>query len=361
MIHTPDIWRDCWNEGKISVSLCIPAAKLESQLNRSQAVAAGTPKGHRVDSWSKGLMRINRTTHVCFSDESNWNRGRYRSLGMVSLRADDLAFLEAELASLLRDADISEFKWKKLQGFRYKSAAEKMCDFAIKYGSSSRLRVDVLIWDTEDSRHKVKGRDDIQNINIMYYHLFRNVFRMRWPDDSVWKLYPDEHTALDWKTLQECLDNVRSQMDVTAPTLFNRDRSIRLWQEFGPAAIHPAISEERPLLQLADLFAGMSIFSYQEYSGYKAWQQCNSSPNLFSFMDESLGDTNSSKIAKVRFALLHQFYTECKKRRLGVGLNESQGLLTRDPRNPLNFWMYMPQHAEDKAPLRNGPRDGKIV
>ena len=183
---------------------------------------------------------------------------------------------------------------------------------------------------------------------------------MRWPDDSVWTLYPDEHTALDWKTLRECLDNVRLQMDVATPTLFDRDRSIRLWQEFGPSAIHPAISGERPLLQLADLFAGMAIFSYQEYSAYKAWQQSCFSPTLFSFMDENESDRNSSKISRVRFSLLHEFYTECKRRKLGVGLNESQGLRTRDPSNPLNFWMYMPQHPEDIAPLRNNPRSGKI-
>ena len=303
-------------------------------------------------------MEENRKIHVCFSDESNWNVGRYRSLGMVSLRMDDLDFLESELASLLRNAGVNEFQWKKIRDSRYRSAAEKMCDFAVKYGASSRLRVDVLIWDTEDSRHKVQGRDDIRNINVMYYHLFRNVFRMRWPDDSEWILYPDENTALDWITLQECLDNVRTQMDFTIQNLFNKDRSLRLWQEFGPTAIHPAVSGERPLLQLADLFAGMSVFSYLEYSGYKAWKQCNSPPSLFSFMDENEGATSSSKTSKVRFALLDHFYTECKKRRLGVGLNKSRGLRTRDPQNPLNFWMYVPQHTEDIAPLRNDPRDG---
>ena len=184
-------------------------------------------------------MEVSSATHVCFSDESNWNHGRYRSLGMVSLRVDDLDFLETELASLLRNSNVREFKWTKLQGAKYQFAAEKMCDFAIKYASLTRLRVDVLMWDTEDSRHKVMGRDDTRNLNIMYYHLFRNVFRMRWPDDSVWKLYPDEHTSLDWKTLQECLDNVGTQIDLTTPNLFGHDRTLRplagVWSNRDPS------------------------------------------------------------------------------------------------------------------------------
>lgn len=296
------------------------------------------------------------TSHVCFSDESHWNQGRFRSLGMVSLRMNDLECLEAELDSLLSNSDVNEFKWNKVKNAKYRIAAEKMCDFAVRHASSSILRVDVLIWDTEDSRHKVRGRDDIENIGRMYFHLFRNVLRERWPDDAVWKLHPDEHTAFDWKTLQDCLGNVSTQMDFTNPTLFNESMTLELWQEFGPASVQPVASQSQRLLQLADMFAGIAVLSHQEYSRYKEWQQYNAPPSLFSLVDESVDGASFSNSLVERLTLLGRFNTECKKRRLGVSLKSCNGLSTPDPDNPLNFWIYTPQHAEDKAPIRNTTR-----
>jgi hypothetical protein len=33
----------------------------------------------------------------------------------------------------------------------------------------------------------------------------------------------------------------------------------------------------------------------------------------------------------------------------GVGLNNSRGLKTWKPENPINFWFYEPQHEDDTA------------
>ncbi len=139
-------------------------------------------------------------THVGFADESNWNVGRFRSLGLVTLSVEHVDSFENDLRSLLEESDIREFKWKRLGGARERFAAEKLCKFAIEKTIEGILRIDVLIWDIEDKRHKIPKRDDIENLKRMYYHLFHNVLRVRWPDDATWRLYPEEHTALEWET-----------------------------------------------------------------------------------------------------------------------------------------------------------------
>jgi len=49
-------------------------------------------------------------THVSFSDESNWNSGRYRSIGMLSAARTDALALHKEVAELLQESDVAELK-----------------------------------------------------------------------------------------------------------------------------------------------------------------------------------------------------------------------------------------------------------
>lgn len=295
-------------------------------------------------------MKQDQVTHVGFSDESHWNHGRFRSLGLVTMPVRALAGLEQELGALLTDSKVSEFKWKKLDGARERFAAQKMCDFAVKAACENDLRVDVLIWDIQDSRHNIVGRDDIANLQRMYYHLFRNVLRARWPDNAVWRLHPDEHTAMQWGTVQDCLENVAGRIEVD-PSLFTQGGfRIRLRRDFGLEEVRSVSSHEHPMLQLADLFAGMAVFSWNQFDAYQAWLEANSKQSrLFENREETAEPSRSSK---ERFQVLRHFDVWCKKYKLGVSLKTKRGLWTPKPGNPLNFWMYEPQHPEDKAPTK---------
>ncbi len=155
---------------------------------------------------------IPKVTHVGFSDESNWNKGRFRSLGLVTLPADQLNYINDKVRHLFEESGVREFKWKELAGTKERFAAEKLCKFTLEWALKGYLRVDVLIWDIEDSRHRIPRRDDVVNLGRMYYHLFRNVLRKRWPNEAIWRLHPDEHTAMDWGTLEECLQAVSIQI-----------------------------------------------------------------------------------------------------------------------------------------------------
>lgn len=290
-------------------------------------------------------------THVGFSDESNWNKGRFRSLGLVTCPFSFLKELEAELRNLLEESGVSEFKWKELDGAKERFAAVKMCQFAVEHACSGRLRVDVLIWDIQDSRHNIPGRDDIANLQRMYYHLFRNVMRARWPNDAVWRLHPDEHTALDWETVQDCLEKVAATVEVVPPNLIGKRFRLRLRREFGLEEIRPVSSKEHPLLQLADLFAGMAVFSRDKFQEYQRWLPTAAGQSTLFPDDEDRSDPTRSM--RERFHVLRKFDSLCKEHKMGVSLETRQGLWTPKPENPLNFWIYEPQHPEDRAPRRS--------
>lgn len=289
-------------------------------------------------------------THIGFADESHWNVGRFRSLALVTTSLDQLECLNKQLVALLNESGISEFKWKSLSGARERFAAQKLCRFVVDQACKRVLRVDVLVWDIRDSRHNVRGRDDIANLQRMYYHLFRNVIRLRWPKPAVWRFHPDEHTAMNWETVQACLEKVSGWIETEAPLLTQGKFRFLLQQEFGIEEICPVASNKHPLLQIADLFAGLAVFSREKFNEYKQWLKDTSGQRP---LIEELEEANTpSRSAEERFQVLKGFDTLCKQKKLGVSLQESKGLRTHDPNNPINFWLYEPQHPADKAPTR---------
>lgn len=220
----------------------------------------------------------------------------------------------------------------------------------MEFTTQGGLRVDTLIWDTYDSRHQVPGRDDVANLQRMYYHLFKNVLQRRWPRGSTWRLCPDENTALDWMTVQDYLDMAGVGFRVDGD-LFSGGFRLRLQRDFRVLQISEACSAETPLCQLADLFAGLGAFSHLAYDRYESWLNPQSGQ-----MQLELGLDSSSrepgKSDRERFVIMKHLDDECKKRKMGVGLKSSWGFQTHDPRQPINFWLYEPQHPDDKAPVK---------
>jgi hypothetical protein len=203
-------------------------------------------------------------------------------------------------------------------------------------------------WDTYDSRHNVKGRDDVTNLQRMYYHLFKNVLRNRWPDGSIWELFPDEHTELDWENVQNFLSRSDVSLEVRR-NLFTKGKfKAFINQEFKIISISPIKSHEEPLIQLTDLFAEIGIFSKEHYPQFINWQKENNSQLGF-FMPKTL---NLSNADKERFNVLDNFNNLCKRGKLGVRLHGNRGLKTFYPTSPINFWWYEAKHEMDKAPTK---------
>jgi hypothetical protein len=302
-------------------------------------------------------MNNGQITHIGFSDESNWSKGRFRSIGIVTCRSSDLPDFDKELGLLLQDASISELQWKKLNGADKREAAKKACKFVLEKAHTGFMRVDVLIWDIQDSRHNVWGRDDIANLQRMYYHLFRNVMRARWPKEGVWCLRPDKHTAIDWMKTQACLENVAVSVD--GSLCGSGGFRLQLSQEFSIEEIHPTTSAEHPpMLQIADLFAGLAVFSRENFKKYEEWKLTSKGQSrLFQFSptEDIVSNQCTASLSnkdRERFQVLQHFDELCKRHKIGVSLKTKKGLYTPNPMMPINFWLYEPQDPKDKAPLR---------
>ncbi len=109
-------------------------------------------------------------THVAYADESRHNTGRYRAVALVTLGIDDAQHANNELQKIWHELNIREFKWTKLKSAHYRFAALKMVDRVMSWIDGRKVRIDVITWDTEDTRHTVRNRSDMRNLRRMYYY-----------------------------------------------------------------------------------------------------------------------------------------------------------------------------------------------
>ncbi len=317
--------------------------------------------------------------YVIYGDESSHTDGRYKSVCLVTLeQANNLNF-NNELSAILSESNISsEFKWQKLKDTRYEFAANKMIDFTFNKILQNKLRVDVLTWDIEDYRHKnIKNRDDIANLQRMYFRLLKDVMSKRWTRNEKWDFMPDENSAIDWNILQQILqyENIKSQYSspvdiisfLTKVTEMKFKKDIKDNQlllnlikysdilcpnfSYHLNKITESCSKQYPLIQLADFFAGISIFSKKDYLDFKQWQE-DQSPQL-NLLPTSNNMISWSKSKKKRFLVLQYLINKSKANKLQISFRSTQGLETRNPNENINFWFYKPQHVNDTAPVKS--------
>ncbi|NPV02120.1 MAG: DUF3800 domain-containing protein [Brevinematales bacterium] len=291
------------------------------------------------------------STHVAFSDESNWNTGTYRSIALMSLKKDYLSEITQKLVQALSESQLKEFKWKDLSTAKQRFQAGKIIDIVFPYLKERKARIDILIWDITDSRHDIRGRDDTKNLGRMYFHLLNNVLKMRWPNFAIWSLYPDEFSEMDWDKLHEIL-LYKSVLSTEQYKLFETEALLSfrgmLERVFKIARIEPRKSHLEPLLQVSDLFAGLACYSKENFSIFTKWKEEEQGQTGL-FEEECI---NYSNTQKERFQVLDKLIALCNNCCLGVSFNSSGCLRTLDPKNSLNFWWYEPQSEKDKAPIK---------
>ena len=289
-------------------------------------------------------------SHLAVADESYTTNSRFRSVAVVTLKDWDARRINWRFGQLIKDSDLKEFKWKKLKQARERFAAEKIIELTLQLAHEEKLRVDTLIWDTQDGRHNIQGRDDIANLQIMYFQLFKNVMRYRWPADSTWHLYPDENSALDWKVMKSFLD--KTGFTALPRSLGSESFQTRLQRDFQVLRIQEVNSKHTPLCQVADLFAGLGAYSYAGFEQYRHWLNTQSGQQQMQFFDNQL-EPDLSNRDQARGAIIQCLHHGCKKHHWRVGLTSSRGLKSYDPNQPINFWLYEAQHRLDKAPVRH--------
>jgi hypothetical protein len=275
-------------------------------------------------------LNIPEPTHVAYADESRHNTGRYRAVALVTLSIADAQQVNKDLQAVWQKLNITEFKWAKLKSAQYRFAAARIVDHVMSWIDNQIARIDVVTWDTEDSRHTIRNRSDMRNLRRMYYFLARNVLARRWPSSSVWELRADE-SSLDAAGHFRYLGN---------PDELNEDA-----RKVAVARAGYVHSHQEPLVQVADFFAGMAAYSRNSYQTYEIWMEQQNSSQA----SAKLSGLSNSHLE--RCPVLEYLYRCCKERKLRVSLVSNRGLRTMDARSPLNFWWYEPQGDYDRAPI----------
>ena len=287
-------------------------------------------------------------THLAFADESHWNTGRYRALALVTLEAQRQPGLEQAIQGiLLQHGFTGELKWSKIDRDQDRDAVLDLLRTALHLIAQDQLRVDVLIWDIEDSRHKVRRRDDLNNLQRLLYRICMVVLTQRWPPETCWAIYPDQQDGIDWQALHRML-----RLGIAR---WYGQRPRKLLEPGTPpriAELRPVSSADTPISMLADLFAGLATFAYEQWSAFRDWQQEQRGQIRLPLATESDPASQTSKRTLLRFAILDAVLAACSKHGLDASLDTSRGLRTKDPACRLNFWLYTPQGAYDKAPQK---------
>lgn len=285
-------------------------------------------------------------THCAFSDESGHNTGRYRSIGMISMPFEELGTVENDLLDIcifFGIKNLKNLKWAKLKNNKKHDCAQGIIEYIVQKAIEEKIRVDVLVWDTDDSRHKIMKRDDVQNLQRMYYHLMKNVFIERWPGINTWKVCPDQNCALDWEGMALFLEHKSLVTEIERSDKYPR-LTIQL-KNRCVLDIKEGVSSKNILIQVADLFAGMARYSRANYATFEEWSVQRSSQSQLIPTSISLSNADQH-----RCSIINDFNSMCKFNKLGVSLRSSRGFKTFNPKNRINFWFYNPQSDEDKAP-----------
>lgn len=284
---------------------------------------------------------MSKSEFIVFTDESASKDNNFKSISAVSFPKVYCEEIRNDIKNILCGSSVQEFKWQKLKDAKYYFCGEKIINLIFDKLVKYNIRVDTLVWDIKDYRHNIEGRDDIANYERMVFHLLNNAFKRR-PSESLWHIRPDQLSGIDWDVARGCLSAKGSQQHPNFKLFddFFRD------SYYSIDSFSEQCSKEEPLIQIADIFAGMAVFSKCSYYKYSDW--CNAQiPSLF---EQKSPDVSNRE--EYRFKLLEIFIKRCKSMKLGVSIDSNKCLFTFDPKNPINFWYYSAQHMKDRAPVR---------
>ena len=273
-------------------------------------------------------------THTAFSDESNYNSGPVRSVATITIEERERARVEQVVKEIIQTSGLKELKWKSLRSARDRFAALDVARFILSVAGDGKARIDAMSWRGAIPSDLKTQRAPVASLEVMYYHLFRTVFNRRWPVNSKWAVVADEQTGIDWNRLRE-LTNLTGwdphfEYDDTRLTITKRTN-------WAIESLSTARSEREPLIQVADLFAGLACYSRENSKRYWKWLKGRQQASLSGTSDVSSAD-------RERFVYISEFNSALKGRNVDVALGYD-GFITLNPEVPINFWHYVPKAA----------------
>ena len=250
---------------------------------------------------------------------------------MIIISNEIIDEVEMEFKKILNKnsvKNIKSFKWSKLNKINKVNAFKDFFNYISPFLLNNQIYIHVLIWNVMDSRHLVYPRNDNENLQIMYYKIIKNFANFNLNNDDSLVIYPDRQNILNWQLIEEILE---------------KERFFSL--KYGRTIhIEESNTTDAFLIQLADIFAGIGRTSYVDYDEYELRGDENQRV-LMPFKNDI------SVLNKSRFKIIRFIHNWTKKHKLKISIKENKGFKSHK-KGPLNFWLYEPQHEEDKAPIK---------
>ena len=290
-------------------------------------------------------------TYQAFLDDGHCKNKIAWAIGCLSGPKDALMHLRESVQSAVTSIRTKGIQWKEINGDAKRTeAAKALLQTVVPIVTAGSLRIDVLHWSVTDPRHSVIGRDDKENLGIMYYKLLRFVGRVTrtW----MWEIHYHKGSEFDKRKVAEFLSNttIRSLSERCRSTIFEEsyidpDITFQFEKEGYDCAIEP-------LGWVVDIFAGLAHFSR---SNRLAVTSVLTQPGVTSAIQLNIEgfNTNLSRGDAAKAQLLKYLKQLCTERSLRVSLRTKGFLWTTQPSLRINFWPYEPQHPDDKAPVRS--------
>lgn len=263
--------------------------------------------------------------------------------------------LNAELQAILHKYNKKEVKFASIGGnSEFMNATKECLASGIDHCKHGKIKIYVLVWDKHDSRHDIQGRDDIENLKYMYYKILKET-KSDWIGVENWEFFPDELTSVDWnKDVVPYIErtNLDKKRNNDEMTLFGVLKNFRF-----PAVRKCSELEscEYPILQLTDLFAGLTRQSFEKSEKFCSWYYDKINGN--SLFNEPI-PLSKSEIAK--FEAMYHFKKLCDHYSMGLNLSEDKHFKVFNKQCGLWIWFYEPQGDYDKAPTKNSVKIRKF-
>ena len=140
-------------------------------------------------------------THFAYSDEAYYTTSHdFGAIAMLSFPAKLKPILESQIYPLVSSLPC-ELKWSKLKNKNYYKKSTEIFDILFSHAVSGNLRIDSIIWETNDPRYPRNQSNSGEKLSVLYYLRLRDTLSKRWGLKTTWSVYSDEQNQIDWKEL----------------------------------------------------------------------------------------------------------------------------------------------------------------
>jgi hypothetical protein len=282
-------------------------------------------------------------THFAFSDESSYTTAdSYGAISILNFKAEIKSQLEDEVFPLIYNLP-NEYKWKHFRNKIYFDTSKAIFDILFKYAGLDSLRIDTIIWETNDPRYLRNQTNYGEKLSILYYLQLRDIFAKMWGQNANWIVYTDQQNQINWDELKDYLSYY--SMRKYESTLLGQQHDL-LWLrennlKFSIINLSPVESCNQPLVCIADIFAGMAAYSHNKSHKIMEWLQYDANQ----FYEQRTGQISLPFLERTnlptheiwRNKYIKYILDKCGKRKYYVSIRSKKGLHTFRKKMPFNF------------------------